>query len=170
MFEHLAKWRRIYVTGPQRSGTTICARMICADTRHTYQDGEPINRLKPQAVRERMMRRENVVVQCPFLAHDIHLAVYDDPDAIVVFMIRDVNDIWASQKRIHWADPKELRRYPGETYATLAEAKYARWYAVSRDLCPNWVEVEYESLSEHPLWVPREKRRGAGWGVRAWRE
>ena len=169
MFEPLWKWDRIYVTGPQRSGTSICARMICHDTDSAYIDGAPHNRIPAKTIREGFGRCENIVLQAPFLAHDIHLAVHNDPGALVVCMIRDTADIVASQKRIHWVDTKEMRRYPGETYETLAQAKYDRWEAVSRALCPNWMEVEYESLAAHPLWVPKEQRHGASWGKRGWR-
>jgi hypothetical protein len=42
--------------------------------------------------------------------------------------------------------------------------KYAHWENTQRDTVTHPFEVEYESLSEHPLWVPKAQR--AGWGPR----
>ena len=36
VFEHLLNFAVVLVSGPQRSGTTICAKMIAHDTGHTY--------------------------------------------------------------------------------------------------------------------------------------
>jgi hypothetical protein len=167
MFHWCADYQRIWVTGPMRSGTSICARMICHDTGYTYVDGASINTLEANKLRKKFGDREGVVVQCPFAAYMIDKVVAGDDESLVVFMYRHPNDILASQKRIGWADQKELRRYPGATYETLTECKYAQWVCATREYVPNYVELEYEDLAPHPMWVPKALRRN--WDKRQWR-
>ena len=43
MFEWLSEFERIFVTGPQRSGTRICAKMIAHDIGYEFIDETQIN-------------------------------------------------------------------------------------------------------------------------------
>jgi len=168
LFGWMAQYKRIWVTGPQRSGTSITARMIAHDTGYAYQDGVPINKLRVEGLRRKQGSREGVVIQCPFAARNIDQIVEGDDQALVVFVYRNTDDIVKSQERIHWLDSKELDRYPGSTFKTLAKDKYAYWESVTRERVAHWHQVEYDvDLPCHPLWVGKQGR--AGWEPRRWR-
>src|SRR5579875_68345 len=77
MFEHLAVHPMIVVTGPQRSGTRIAARMIAADTGHRFVD-ETEFLIKDEARFRALFRSpggEAFVVQAPHMLKDL----VDDP-------------------------------------------------------------------------------------------
>jgi len=165
-FANLIWFDRIYVTGPQRSGTTICARMICHDTGYEFRDSEKHNRHDGLWMRKRNAGRTRFVQHCPFLARTI--GQVSAVSTLVVYLRRDIRDIIKSQHRINWRDGKERARWPGATWDTIAERKYAYWETRQRQHVRHWLEVQYESLRDHPLWVPKKRRRG--FGKRQWRE
>jgi len=103
MFKYLTKYNHILVTGPQRSGTTIAAKMIAKDTRHKY--------------------------------------------------IKELARFGMSR---HQA--KSFRMRGGR----VCDLKYKRWREEQRDKIPHYIELEYESLSAHPMWVPKERRVNFG--------
>lgn len=166
MFHWCAEYPRVWVTGPQRSGTSICARMICHDTGYEYVDGVPINTWTAKRLRKEFGQREGIVIQCPFAAHMIDQVVAGDPNELVVFLYRDLGDILRSQGCIGWHDRKSLRRYPGSTFETVAARKYELWENETRDKVPTYAEIRYENLRPHPLFVEREDRKG--WSARQW--
>lgn len=154
MFSHLSVFRSILVTGPQRSGTTICAKMIAADTGLTFIPEEKVGISSEKKLREKLAAG-GCVVQCPSLcclAHDLA-----DEATAVVLMRRPVEDIVRSQERIGWSHEQlELERY-GLTEGVIAEVKYNHWDA-GKHQAPHSFEVDYNSLSAHPLWVPADRR------------
>lgn len=166
MFEHLAKYDVILVSGPQRSGTRIAAKIFAADTGHRYIDENGFGIYDEYKFRVILQQRK-IVVQCPPMSHIIHEVATDD--TLVVFMIRDLDDIVASERRINWTigPYKELANYGLPRQAArryrqhggqVAPLKYAYWWGTQRAQVPHYLELEYESLSAHPLWVPKERR------------
>ena len=166
MFKHLAKHDVILVSGPQRSGTRIAAKMIAADTGHRCVDENEF-RVYSRKRLYAIMQQGRVVIQCPAMSHTLHEIATDD--TLVVFMIRDLEDIVASERRINWTGgpyiemknyglarkaAKRYRRHGGQ----VAPLKYARWWGYQRERVQHWLELEYESLAAHPLWVPKEQR------------
>lgn len=168
MFEGLARFDRVLVTGPQRSGTTICARMIAADTGYVYVDEEDIGIHYLETLRALLDERRGVVVQCPALARWVH--TLDVESVLVVWMRRALVDILASQERIGWVErgeeELELSKYDSLS-GPVAEVKWRFWQRVQRPRLANWMEVLYEDLSVHPLWVQKGERDG--WMHRQWR-
>ena len=159
MFEDLARFSRIFVTGPQRSGTTICAKMIARDTGHRYVD-ECHYGLGDRIRFAGLQGRSKIVVQCPI--HCYHIEDCSCPDNLIVLMRRPIEEIIASQERIRWQknEPVELANYgKGPEEGPIAQVKYLYWEEHQRPLIENWLEIHYHSLSSHPLWVPAEERR-----------
>jgi hypothetical protein len=160
MFEHLAPFRVVIVTGPARSGTTICAHMIAADTgKRLYDDCK--DSLTVQRVRELIAQAESKVIQCPLLAQ------YADDfgaeqDVAVVIMRRSAADITASNDRMQKRSPMRL---DGQSQAA---AVYATW-ETQRERIAHPFEVEYESLNAHPLWIAPGLRIAPYWGNKTWR-
>lgn len=159
MFEHLRLVRCVVVTGNARSGTTICAQMIAEDTGHRYVDEADFGTYDVDRWRERCAER-NVVVQCP---HMLRVIVDEcDPAKYVVLMRRGLSAIHESEDRIGWRAKHERAELDtlADAFADLpgaAERKYALWDTAAM-LPPFRVEVDYDSLAAHPLWVA--DRRG----------
>ena len=166
MFAELKKHRVILVTGPHRSGTTICAKMIAHDTGHDFVIEDEIG-FANLAQLAAFIQSDNgpMVIQCPFLSHCIddleYLIGVDYSKTLVVMMRRDLDDIMASEKKskvdfnsVGW---NTKQRYNDESDRHPAEVKYAAWEC-QRECVPHAMEVEYESLSNHPLWI--EDRQG----------
>jgi hypothetical protein len=178
MFEHLDGFKVVLVTGPQRSGTTIVARMIAADTDLAYVDEQAFQATDVAKWRGLIETGDNFVIQCPGMCRWVHDYGLRD-DVAVVMVRRDIDDIIASQKRIGWRyEQAEIANYadiPAQ-YAswlnghemTIAEIKYRFWEEHQRGLIQNAYTVDYESLASHPLWVPKERRRF--FAPRQWRE
>uniref|UniRef100_A0A6H1ZK16 Putative sulfotransferase domain contining protein n=2 Tax=viral metagenome TaxID=1070528 RepID=A0A6H1ZK16_9ZZZZ len=155
MFSQLRKFEKILVTGPQRSGTTICAKMISEDTGHKLILEEVFgNSLESFSI---IVRGEiNFVIQCPAMNKYIHR--FDDDITAIILMRRNVDDIIASEKRIAWEGTSELKRY-GLSAGIIADIKYNYWNTYQKHKITNAFEIEYEDLAVHPLWVPKEERR-----------
>lgn len=168
MFEHLDNYSVVLVTGPQRSGTTIAARMIAHDTDLSYIDEQAFKATDVEKWRDIVERSLNVVIQCPGMCRWVH--EYGDRDNVAVVMVcRPVEDIIASQRRIGWRyEAYELRSYEANGARPVARVKYDYWYEHQKGVILNAYELQYESLSNHPLWVPKERRRF--FGPRQWRE
>ncbi|MCW2309731.1 hypothetical protein [Rhodobium gokarnense] len=164
MFEHLARFPRIIVTGPHRSGTTICARMIAADTGKVFVmerdlatprfEGDTEPDLSADTVVAWLGESRDVVLQgatCFRWLAGLYSAL--KPDLAVVYVVRNTEDVLRSQMAYRGRrldDPTEkLRQF--------------------QDLClPNSFLVDYEALSSHPMfvedrsgWAPRQTEHGA---------
>lgn len=159
MFENLAELDKIIVTGPQRSGTRICSRMIAADLGYKWVQENGIG-TDLESVRN-VLSEGKVVVHGPAISY---LADLFDDDVGIVFMRRSIEDITASEKRIgwhrsDWGEFSERGRYSAkESDIPISQLKYIIWDYLQRDRVKYYLNVDYESLSGHPLWVPKEKR------------
>ena len=168
MFEHLIQFTQILVTGPQRSGTRIAAKMIANDTGYRYVD-ETEYGVHSQKQFKKLQREEFFVAHCPGMNHVIHN--YSTEDNLVVMMYRDIEDIIASEERVHWfygiydellkygIPYDELNQYAKTGVPPISGLKYQKWENEQRDRIINFWDLEYESLSEHPLWIAKEDRK-----------
>lgn len=157
MFEELAVFRTILVTGPQRSGTRIAARMIAADTGHRFVDEREIFIDSLYQLAALCSSSERLVIQCPALSRYVHH--FDSEDVAVVMMRRQSAAIVASQERIGWTwEALELMRYEIDR-PTIAQVKYDYWDSVQKARLRHPIEQKYEGLRRHPFWVDAEKRR-----------
>lgn len=161
MFEHLAKHRHIFVTGPQRSGTTITSAMIAKDTGHGLVLEEVYYSFDTRRLADICNTQENIVIQSPAIL--LHLPNLVRDDSLVVFMVRDINDILASQERIGWQWEKwELENLGLDENQGPSALRKREWWDEWKNAFPNILEVEYESLSAHSMWVEKERRREFG--------
>lgn len=181
MFESLGEYPFILVTGPQRSGTRVCAKMIAYDLpTHWYVDETQIHidSLYALEILLQQAHGDNYVVQCPALCRYIHYFGGRD-DCLIALVRRGLVPIVESQARVGWMwDPLERMRYQGVQHAyagpptppvsqlyeppdlSIAEVKYRFFATAQKPRIKHWVEVAYESLSNHPLWVSKEERGG----------
>lgn len=143
MFEHLSDYGRILVTGAHRSGTTIAAAMIAADTgkKAVFEEAfghHDMGRLARIFV-------SGVVIQAPYALP--WLPLFAGKEALLVVMQRDTKDVEASLERLRVSKPWFT--------AAQAEAITAHHEATGVPL----LRLEYEELRRHPMWVPQDRRR-----------
>lgn len=167
MFEYLKDYKQIFVTGMQRSGTTICMRMIQYDIEASYciwTGGE---------VRKILMMEKcpvefsyPIVFHCPGLSYLIH-KIEDESEFAVVWMKRDREEIIDSVIKRDWDPRVDLETYKisptedlRENINALITVKENRWKEQKKEI-KNWYEVEYESLKPHRLWIDKKDRN---WG------
>ena len=154
MFEHLKKFDRIVVTGPHRSGTTICAEMIAADTGFEAVREERFSCRNEGLFRRFMKRAKRVVVQAPAMFWT--LPDVDDGRTAFVLMRRPLDELHASKR---YPPGREVPLKPYPESGDAPESKYKAW---DRMELSNKIEINYSDLALHRLWVPTEKRRALG--------
>jgi hypothetical protein len=102
-----------------------------------------------------------MVIQCPFLSHIIHdlehVLGVDPSEALVVFMHRYRRDIVSSECRapVNFQSVAEGQRafyHAEEGRQHISDIKYEAWEDQQRVIAHS-LDVGYESLSDHPLWV-----------------
>ena len=169
MFDHLGDFNVVLVTGPQRSGTTLVARAISHDTGLRYIDERDLETVNVEAWRYLVAGVKWSVIQCPAMSAFVHEpGIGGRADLAVVFVIRPVEEIIASQERIGWkGEHSELIRC-NALHGPIATVKYDHWDK-RRAMIANPFDVAYHDLEQHPLWVAEDERRGRHWGVKLWR-
>ena len=174
----------VAVTGPERSGTTITTEMICAGTGYTNIAEETWDN-DFEALWQLLRSGDRLVVHAPHLTFRVHEIDRHCPDRVlVVFVLRAIEDIVASQRRNHWgsrsghcpddSDPKgwgnpASRWYDAASYELFRDAidpdahlclnRQVCWHQRQKHLVRHYVEVEYERLQSNPLWREPEQRR-----------
>ena len=192
LFWSWRKFHRVVVTGPQRSGTQIATKIIADCMEWPPVDEDELNRghndhgMKNHD--ERYFKwvndptHQSTVLHCPRISHACHLT---PKPTLVVFMMRDVDEIVASDKhRIskykqgYWAGPRrsgtpvqsvfiaKSRQYSKLFYNhkpldkwEVPQAVYDVWHNIQKKHDFNYYELEYNLLKNHRLWVPLDQRR-----------
>lgn len=160
MFEALASYSQIVVTGCQRSGTRIAAKIIAADTGHTYLDEGWL--VSPQSYPDDVEKAQHFLAQGKVVLHGPALACdivqLSGPDTLIVWVHRDPAEIRASMDRIKWkAERVELAKYNSRA-SDIIPVKQAAWEKDKPKL-EHWLEINYASLAKHPLFIAREQRK-----------
>lgn len=176
-FKFMEGYRFILVTGPQRSGTTITARMISEDTGLQFlpegsmavqdKDFEAKEAL-PRLIDKLVAAGASAVIQCPIQCRFIHEVGANR--MLVVMMRRPLEDIIASEKRIRWGDSRQcalyadiIKKWPHLKDEPIAIVKYFYWEHVQRKELTkrncDMYELRYDDLHTHKLWIPQEQRR-----------
>jgi hypothetical protein len=162
----------ILITGPQRSGTTIMAVALSNDLKYRHIDEDHYGVRNYDRFNKKVFHGPaNIVVQCPALSHLIVNMVLNNSRTrkiLVVLMMRPINEIITSQKRIKWVgEVKERENYklhfPGKYPHNLpiAQIKYHIWNKIQKPrLHPNnYVEFDYNQLKSSPYWIEPDKRK-----------
>jgi hypothetical protein len=140
---------RIVVTGPQRSGTTISARILADELGYEFLPEERIRYRNLLKFFQLYASLDRFVLQAPCLCAFAHVL-----PACIVLVRRDVEEIIKSQERIGWSEyeRRELRNYFVDT-GPIAEVRYSVWDRYQKPNMSNAFELKYESLRGHRLWV-----------------
>lgn len=162
IIDRLRSFNRIIVSGPQRSGTTFMCYVLMEEFGFDRAQ-MPFNHF--QTARQ-MLSAERCLVHGPGVSRWL-IELSQEFGAAVVFMHRPIGDIVRSQKRINWGqEDRELVIYGAYPHHSetrkprIADVKYAYWKEWQRDRISNVVEVEYDSMSDHRLWLEKPRRRG----------
>jgi hypothetical protein len=153
----LKMYRKILVTGPQRSGTTVCARILANDLEWLYVDEKLVKTKSLSRLFKKLNNRLNMVIQGPCFCSIAHMI--DSPRTLVIIMRRNVDDIRLSQERINWnREQEELDNY-FRSDGSIAEVRYECWEKYQKpNMRTDFLELSYESLVVHPFWVEKKKR------------
>ena len=163
------RFTKILITGPQRSGTTIAARILAEEFGLEYLDEAEIGTVEFELLVKQIEENDNFALQCPAMSSMIH-RIPDAHEVLVVFMWRFPSEIIASQKRVNWDDEaNEMQRYliisELEPYIDrmaippICELIYHCWKSCQRSLLPHAIDLQYDSMSKHPLWVDKPDRK-----------
>ena len=157
----MTDYRVIVVTGPQRSGTRITAKIIAHETGYEYIDEEAFTAVDLFNWRKLTDERENIVIHCPAMSAYCHEL---PDDVMVVFMHRYLPDIHRSEQRIEWdGKARALQTYglPPYKWLDAAAIKYMYW-EWQKPQIKNYLEIHYpEDIEMHPLFV--RNRDGFDW-------
>jgi len=160
----LHKYKKILVTGTQRSGTTIVARIIASDLGYKYFDENAIGVSNVEKL-QNLVKHDNIVIHCPAVSYKIH--EFDGNDTAVVFVLRSKGDVLKSQKRIGWTgarEKRELKKYGASIGDCVYDVKLKFWREKQKSRV-NGFEVQYESFASHPMFYSDRN----GWANRQWR-
>ncbi len=156
--EQARAFRKVLVTGPQRSGTTIATKILAHELGYRFVSEKDIKTHSLWRLHKRLFSLRREVIQGPCFGSMCHYI--DTPRTLVVFMRRDVNEIVRSEQRIGWNAHKwELANYFRDS-GTIAAVRYECWEQYQQQLMEvPWIELAHASLAGHRLWVEGEKRR-----------
>lgn len=162
MFEHLSTYKKIFVVGLGRSGTRICAKMIAQDTGLNFIDETEWGVYEIEKLKFLDKYRSNFVVQANSAYY--MMPYFSRENTLIVWVKRDLAEIKASWDRLKelgsintmWSKdvPPQLNLTPDERI-TLWDSKKSR--------IQNVLEINYNDLKEHPLWVDKEERKEFLW-------
>jgi len=177
VFEKLESHTKILVSGPQRSGTRICSVMIAADFGLERIDEIQVPQLfepgqELEHVTALVEERDGFVLHCPTFSRWLH----EVSGVAVVLTQRAIADIIKSERRINWRKGRQEIEYARygywrwrktkgleRTFKPISQIKYEFWESTQKKAIENYLEIEYESLSKHSLWVPPQDRKNFGW-------
>jgi hypothetical protein len=149
---------KVFVTGPQRSGTTFVSQCIAHDLGIPHVDEMAFDVYYFDKFLQAVEGLNDWVVHGPALLHKALDVQKQFVDVLFVVVRRDIEEIIRSQERINWSDKEERESLGVEgDPRPISVIKYDYWDQLKPQLT-NWSEFEYESLKTHELWVDKEHR------------
>lgn len=184
-FCSLKKYDKLIVTGPQRSGTRIAAKIIAEELEWDFFDEARVDIGDINMIRSFIKSGLNqTVLQCPSFSHRCH----ETPDNVgIVFMKRDPDHIRESDARRVGRQGNYVRfsvkaKRFGPPLSVLENIyyRYYRLFSIPKDLqyfkfapeiaykiweekqkpnMNNYYELNYEDLDYHSLWLDKSVRK-----------
>lgn len=154
----LKSFKKILVTGPQRSGTTIAGHILAKELDYKYYDERDVGVRSLSQLFDKLMSKESLVVQGPCFCSIVQWV--DSPETAIVIMKRNIEEIVESEAKINWSEEKkELQNYYKDD-GIISVARYKTWEKYQK---PNmkvpYFELNYSSLKNHPMWIEKEARK-----------
>jgi len=157
MFEAMKEFSNIVVSGPQRSGTRIAAKIIAHDLDKAYVDEADLN-FHDFRLLDWHLNKGNVVIQCPGLCHMLHYITRKDTLVVVVY--RNIEDIMLSEAK-KWDKQSmrlELVKY-GCCSGVISTIKYNFWETYQRPILENRARnINYNQLENHSMFINNREK------------
>ena len=152
-------YKKVLITGSQRSGTTIASHIIAHDLHYQYIDERDFY-VRDKPTFESFLADDNpMVIQCPAMSSCIH--EYSNDDILIAWMIRPIEEIIASGERIGWGQLKERNSYKVQNDDRHIAVIALEYWQRQKTVIKHWLELDYHSLRGHELWVDRRDEFGA---------
>ena len=167
MIEELKQFSKIIVSGPQRSGTNFLTAVLSEELGYRFIDEEEYNFHYEKKFIDILRSNEKIVMQAPAMSHILHKI--KEASTCILFCLRNPSDIIKSQHNLRWdAECHERVKYtrPEYEYLPISIAKYLEWFFHQRqNLEIPYIEVYYDCLKKHPLWVDKKDRSYDRWAI-----
>lgn len=157
--ELLRSYRKILVTGPQRSGTNAAAHMLATDLGYKCHKETAYGIYERNQCFAVIRNNSDFCLQGPHAFHWLDGLRKEFPADVlaVVFMMRASAEIVASQQRIGWTfEQREADAVGGSPSHRVKQHKWIDKYMGK----PGFFTLHYLDLSVHPMWVDKENRKG----------
>lgn len=172
-------YKRVFIVGPQRSGTTFTSKAIAASLNFRFVDEEEF-RVNDFERFSYLFNEDNIVVQAPAMSSKIHVLAGEDD--LVVFMSRKWSDIvksilkkngrisnWMYMDTMYEVEKDHfvsVDKESEEVYDKVVDRNsfylncfYTMWKEYQSKIIPNCFALDYESMKNHPLWLNKDKRK-----------
>lgn len=166
LINKLKKHKKIVVTGPHRSGTTIAAFILATDLGYKFVDEQEYDGNDPEKFMKLFSKPRKMVIQNTSFMRDLHRF-----DFCIVLVKRKIKDILASYRNSEkFKKPYSLPEgmcvcLDKETQGIilnhynkngcLPEIAYSHFEKHTKD----YYTLNYEDLKSHKLFIKREVRR-----------
>lgn len=159
LIPELKKYKKVVVSGPQRSGTTIAAKILASELGYEFAIEETFHVFSATSFFKLLCKKNNMVIQAPAMSH--LLGEIDRPDTAIVFMIRDNKEIRESEQRVNYKCQKsECEKYfmDHSNPAMIKKMMFILYQAPRLE--GRYYFLNYKSLQGHSLWIDQEQRAG----------
>lgn len=151
---------KLFVTGPQRSGSTFVSHCLAKsyDLKHIDEMEFDVYFLDWfYAVTKNL---NDWVVHAPGLFSEILKVQERIPDVTFVIVKRSIEEINRSQEKINLdlSTEKIKLNIPESNKSSVALIKYIYWDRWKKHLS-SWVEYDYRDFENHPMWVSESERK-----------
>ena len=170
---------RIVIIGTQRSGTTFTSQALSETLSFRNVDEAEFD-VRNVDLFKNVFKEKNIVVQAPAMTCRIQKLVGEND--LVIFMVRKWSDIiksvyrkngkisnWVVMDTMYDIEKHYYSEYDsecGKIYDKVVNrnsyylnAPYNVWKHYQKDLIPNAISLEYESMKNHPMWIDKEDRK-----------
>jgi len=163
ILKEVQNYKKIIVTGPQRSGTTFAAYALAKDLQLKFFKETTFGNENIIKFRHIIYTENEFVIQCPGMVHHLpELISYKDLKIIV--LDRNINDIIKSQIKIgwEWEYAEKIKFLPFKDKINLnrpiADIKYEFIKQCEEEHENEVLHLDYESMKNHSLWIKPENR------------
>ena len=136
--------------------------MIAHDLGHRYIDEEEFGIEYQHRLEQFLATQERLVIQCPGMCYCIEQ--FSAEGVAILMMVRPVEAIMASERRIGWSDVTERAKYEAAGIkAPISVLKYVHWENYQRGRIEHAFMINYGGLCSHPLWIAKPLRADFVW-------
>jgi len=176
--EKCKSFRKVLVTGPQRSGTTFASKALSTALGYRWID-EKAYQVHNEIEFSNLIQDSNkYVIHCPAMSHLLPLNFYH---TITIWMDRNILEVIKSEDRINWhlnefwnEKNKAIRRFPFHTslISDFPNNKLMKdwiWNNLQKPHTQNYIELNYKHLRkvdgfikskiEKKLWKPKQTKQ-----------